>query len=205
MKRLSLILVLTLCALTGAGAQTYERLTEAEQNLFGKEVYVSGDYETMKAVHRYWTQESIRLKNRNYEFAQLGVNDGVLKVTVPSRLLFQQDDSLLTVQADGVLRPFLRLVRGDEALARVVVECHSDNNGSEKYLSHMTSGRARAIATWLRKQGVQPQQISSYGIGNKVSRTDNASMAARERNRRVTLYFVPNKRMLKMAKKGKLG
>lgn len=201
--RLYLSLALMLIASVGY-AQTYERLSDYEQTLFGRKVFVSGDYETMKSVHRYWVQESIRLKGRNYEFAQLGVNDGVMKVTIPSRLLFAQEDSVLSLQADGMLRPFLRLIRGNEALATVVVTCHSDNNGSDNYLNQMSAGRARSLSTWLKKQGVAPTAVSTYGIGKKVPRTDNANMAARERNRRVTLYFVPNKRMLKLAKKGKL-
>lgn len=204
MKQIASVVIMLIVALSCGNAQTYERLTEYEQNLFGKKVYVSGDYEAMKNIHRYWTQESIRLKGKNYEFAQLGVNDGVLKVTIPSRLLFLQDDSVMTVQADGVLRPFLRLLRGDEAVASVVIGCHSDNNGSDRYLKRITSGRASALAAWFRKQGVQQQMISEYGMGRNVSRTDNSSMAARERNRRVTLYLVPNKRMMKLAKKGKL-
>ncbi|MBQ0056737.1 MAG: OmpA family protein [Bacteroidales bacterium] len=204
MRRLLIILAVICCTCTAGVAQTYERLSDHEQSLFGKKVFVSGDYETMKSIHRYWVQESIRLKGRNYEFAHLGVNDGVLKVTIPSRVLFQQEDSVLSLQADGLLRPFLRLVRGDDALATLVITCHSDNNGSDRYLNDMTASRAHSLSEWFAKQGTNAVALSTYGIGKKVPRTDNSSMAARERNRRVTLYLVPNKKMLKLAKKGKL-
>ncbi|MBR0037594.1 MAG: OmpA family protein [Bacteroidales bacterium] len=185
-------------------AQTVERLTDYEDNLFGKKVYVSSDYETLKAVRRLWTQESIRLRSSNYEFAQCGNSDAVLKVTIPSRLLFQQGDSVLSQTADGILRPFLRMLRGDQAVATLVIACYSDNNGSEKYLNHITTLRANAIARWVQKQGMSARDVSAYGMANNVPKTDNSSLAKRERNRRVTLYLVPNRRMLRNIKRGSL-
>lgn len=198
---LSLLLCLAGVSNLSVSAQEYERISEYEQNLYGAKAYVTGDFETMRGVKRCWIQEAVRLKGRNYEFALCGNSDGILKVTIPARLLFQQEDSLLTVQGDGILRPFLRLLRGESQMASVIVACHSDNNGSPQYLSAFTSARARCIQRWMEKQGVSKSDISSFGIGCNAPRTDNSNIAMRERNRRITLYFVPNKRMLKEAKK----
>jgi len=185
-------------------AQNYERLSEYEQNLYGSSAYVNGDYETMKTIRAYWQKETSKLKNRNYEFVLCGNAEGVLKVTIPSRLLYQQGDTLLSVQADAILRPFLHLVRGDEALATCIVSCHSDNNGSEKYLNNLTKSRASSIFRWMLKQGVPAPSLRYYGLGKRVHRVDNENIKNREMNRRVTIYFVPNKKMIKLAKKGKL-
>ncbi len=203
MKKVLLSLCCFLLA-ASAVAQNFERLSEKEENLFGKKVYVSGDYESMKAIRRFWVQESIRLKNHNYEFVHCGANEGVLKVTIPSRLLFQQGDTILSTTADGFLRPFLRLLRGNEAMATLVVTCYSDNNGSDKYLKGMTNSRARAVAKWMYRQGVDHKGVSVYGMGNEVPKTDNSTLAKRERNRRVSLYLVPNRNMMKQAKRGRL-
>ena len=203
MKRVLLSLWCILLVQLAFG-QRLERLSEQEEALFGKRVYVADDYDAMKAIRCYWIQESIRLQSHNYEFAHCGNNEAVLKVTIPSRLLFQQGDSVLSATADGFLRPFLRLLRGNEAMATVVVACHSDNNGSERYLKRITTNRANAIGRWLQKQGVDARGIGCYGVGNDVPRTDNSSLAKREQNRRVTLYLVPNRHMMKLAKRKKL-
>lgn len=186
-------------------AQQSERLSDVEQKLYGNHIAVTGDFETMKAVHRYWVQETLRLKAmRRFEFHTTGYQEGVLKVTIPTSLLFAQTDTLLSTQADGALRPFLHLLVGENAVANVVVSCHSDNNGSPAYLQRQTASRARAVQRWFLKQRVSPTGIVSFGVADRSPRTKNQTMEQRAKNRRITLYFVPTKKMLRNAKKGKL-
>lgn len=186
------------------GAQNYERMSEYEQNLYGASAHVNGDYETMKNIRAYWVRECNKLKNRNCEFVLCGVAEAVLKVTIPARVLFMPDEATLSPQADAVLSPLLQFVAKDKAIASCIVACHADNNGSERYLSDFTNQRAKAISSWLLKQNVEPTNISYYGLSNKIAKTANENVKNRELNRRVTIYFVPNKKMLKLAKKGQL-
>ena len=195
------VLVVTGVAL--AHAQNYERMSDVESDLFAENAFVNGDYQTMKNVRRYWVQEAQRMRSmKNMEFCLTGNSEGILKVTVPARVLFASNDSILLASADSYLRQFLHLVKGSEAVASVIVVGYSDNNGSERYLRTLSGGRARQIHRWLARQGVGPAVIRSYGLGNKVPRNANANMAQREKNRRVSFYFVPNRRMLKNAKRG---
>lgn len=186
-------------------AQGFERLSDIESEAFAENAFVNGDYETMKNIRSYWQQEVQRLRSiRNLEFALTGGNEAVLKVTIPARLLFGQNDTLLISSAEGYLRPLLRLVRGDEAKANLIIASYSDNNGSENYLNRLSTGRAATLHRWFAKQSVGPANLHSFGFGNRVPRNGNASIKERERNRRVSLYFVPNKKMIKNAKKGTL-
>lgn len=212
MKKLHLLLSLCTLALPliaeqHAEAQTVDRMPEYEQELYGARAHVTADYETTRNIRRYWEQEILRLKNTGrsgYELALVGSNESVLRVTIPSDLIFVAGDSTLATTSDAYLYPLMRLVRGEGAVASVIVSCYSDNNGSERYLKQMTGGRASTIARWLCKQGVDPTQVASYGLAQHSSRTDNSTMRKREQNRRVSLYFVPNKHLLKLAKKGKV-
>ena len=185
-------------------AQNYERISEYEQELYGESVYVNGEYETMKNIRSYWVKECNKLKSRNHEFVLCGNTEAVLKVTIPSRVLFHQSEATLSNGAENVLKPLLKFVFGDAAIATCIVSCHSDNNGSDKYLNNITKDRAAAVSEWFLNHGVAPSSVTSYGLGKKVSRTRNENIRQREQNRRITIYFVPNKNMLKLAKKGKL-
>lgn len=186
-------------------AQQTEKLPEVEQRLYGSHIMVDGDFEAMKTIHRYWVQETLRLKAmRRFDFHTTGRQESVLKVTIPASYLFSQTDTLLSSQADGALRPFLHLLVGDNAVASVIVSCHSDNNGSDQYLNSHTAARARAVQRWFLKQRVPATEVVSYGLGSKSPRTKNTTLAQRAQNRRITLYFVPTKKMVKNAKKGKL-
>lgn len=203
--RLFVLLILFSGAPVALHAQGFERMSDIEADVYADKVFVSGDYETMKNVRRFWQKEVQRLHSmRQLEFVLTGSNDAVLKVTIPARALFNQNDTTLVSSAEGLLRPFLRLVRGDDAVASIVIASFTDNNGSESYLSKLSTGRSSALHRWFAKQGVGPADIRSFGFGNRVPRNQNANIRERERNRRVSLYFVPNKKMLKTAKKGEL-
>lgn len=191
----------------GIFAQNVERIPEHEQTLYGEVAHVNGDYQTMKNIRRYWMQETERLSSfgrNSLEFALVGGYEGILKVTVPSDEIFVAGDTLMTPNTDGILYPLIRFLRGSDAMASVIVSCYSDNNGSEAYLNRLTSSRAAVIGRWISRQGVNASNISCYGLAGRSPLTDNSSMKKREQNRRVSFYLVPNKHMLKLAKKGRL-
>lgn len=188
-----------------AQAQGFERLPDVEAEVYTDHIIVNADYETTKNIRSYWNKEVQRLRsNRNLEFALTGNNEAVLKVTIPARLLFYQNDTTFLQSAEGILRPFLRLVKGDEAVATLIIAAYTDNNGSNAYLQRLSTGRSNMLHRWFAKQSVGPTILRSFGFANRVPRNANASIKDRERNRRVSFYFVPNKKMIKNAKKGNL-
>ncbi len=188
-----------------AHAQGYERMSDTEAEVYGEHAHVTGDYDTMKNIRRFWQQEVQRLRHmRQIDFSLTGNSEAVLKVTIPSRLLFNQNDSTLVSSAEGQLRPFLRLVKGPDAVATLIISAHTDNNGSPHYLQRLSTGRANVLFRWFGNQSVGPANLHSFGFADRVSRNNNKDIRERERNRRICLYFVPNKRMLKLAKKGEI-
>lgn len=198
-------LVAALLCFNAVQAQNYERLSEVEADQYGDYAIINGDYQTMKNIRRYWGQEIQHLKSiKQYEFSLTGSSEAILKVTIPARLLFAQNDSTLLTTADGYLRPLLRWVKGSSAVATMIIAGYSDNNGSERYLRTISGGRARQVHRWYAMQGVGPADIHSYGFGNKVNRTRNENIAQREKNRRISIYFVPTRKMIRNAKNGKL-
>ncbi len=195
------------CLTTGVFAQHIERIPDHEQSRYGEMAHVNGDYQTMKNIRRYWRQEVERLNSfgrDRLEFALVGGYEGILKVTIPSDEIFVACDTLMTPNTDGLLYPLIHFLRGSDALASVIVSCYSDNNGSEAYLDRLTASRAAVIGRWISRQGVDASRIRCYGWAGRSPLTDNSSMQKRERNRRVSLYLVPNKHMLKLAKRGRL-
>ena len=208
-RLLSVFALIVVMRLTGsvsvAVAQNFERMSEVESDVYGEMAFVNGDYETMKAVRRFWVQEAQRLKsNRQLEFTLTGGNEAVLKITIPARLLFAQGDTVFIGSAENHLRPLLPLVKGPTAVVTMIIAAYSDNNGSDNYLNRLSTSRANSVHRWFAKQGVGPADIHSFGFGNKVPRNQNANIRERERNRRVSIYLVPNRGMLRDAKRGKL-
>ena len=205
-KRLLAIAIAAISCLGISHAQNFERMSDVEAEQFANHAIVStDDYQAIKNIRQYWLQETQRLKQmKQFEFVLTGSNEAILKVTVPARLLFAQNDTTLLNSADNVLRPFLRHVTGKDAMASVIIAAYSDNNGSERYLNTQSGGRARQVHRWFARQGAGPADVHSFGFGNRVPRNENASIAQREHNRRVSIYLVPNKKMIRAARKGQL-
>lgn len=205
-KSLLAFLLIFVSGLTLVQAQTVERLSEVEAEVYGNYALVNTqDYTAVKNIRRYWVQEMQRLKQfKQLECVLTGGNETILKVTIPARILFLGNDSTMLSAADNVLRPFVHLLKGNAPVATLIVAGYSDNNGSDRYLTALSGGRARQVHRWFARQGVGPADVRSYGFANRVPRTDNTTIARREKNRRISLYFVPNKKMIRNARKGKL-
>lgn len=204
-ERMAAALLMAMAAVC-VSAQNVERIPECEQNVYGARTHVNGDYDTMRHIREYWTRESSRLKTANkglYEFALVGGYESILKVTIPIDEVFAAGDTLVSASADLVLFPLLRYLR-DDGMASAIISCHSDNNGSATYLDGITTARAAAIGRWMEKQKVAAANIDCYGWADRSPRTDNDTMRHRARNRRVCIYLVPNRHMLRLAKRNKL-
>ena len=129
-------------------------------------------------------------------------NGEVLKVSIPSASLFLPDETYLLPNPDPELGPVLTLMR--EGLTRLLVTGHTADNGSESYLENISRERAQAVLDWYKKQGIPEKSMSLYAFGSKQPLFDNDSMENRSKNRRITLYLVPNDDMVKKAKRKRL-
>ena len=188
-------------------AQNLERLSRYEETLYGEKIFVNGDYRMMCDIRTYWSDmvvKKLESSARHYDFALTGNSDGVLRVSSPASVLFHACDTTLTGHADGYLYPFVKFLKESNSMATLIIACHTDNNGSPVYLERFSKSRASAIAAWFARQSVSRNQIACYGVADHAPLCDNESLKSREKNRRVTLYFVPNKNMLRLARKGRL-
>lgn len=194
----------TMCAGTSL-AQSIVPLSEVESATFGEFAFINADYETMRNIRRYWVQQTQQMKPvKDIDFKLTGSNDGVLKITLPASMLFHPGDSTMLNKADSYLRPIVKLIAPNEALVKVIIACYSDNNGNDTYLKSLTRGRASELHRWFARQGLGPGDLRSFGMANSVPLNKNSNMAERRANRRVCIYLIPGKRMLRLAKKDKL-
>lgn len=193
-----------MCAGTSL-AQSIVPLSDVEQSTFGEYAFINADYETMRNIRRYWVQQTKQMKQiKEVDFKLTGSNDGVLKITMPASLLFHPGDSAMVPKADTYLRPLVKLINPKESLVKVVIACYSDNNGNDVYLKRLTRGRASQLHRWFARQGLGPGDIRSFGMANSVPLNRNSNMEERRVNRRVSIYLIPGKRMIRLAKKERL-
>jgi outer membrane protein OmpA-like peptidoglycan-associated protein len=77
----------------------------------------------------------------------------------------------------------------DHASARVTVEGHTDDVGSDDYNLALSERRARAVAAFLVQHGVPHDRVTARGFGKTRPVAPNDGDAGRRKNRRVELVI----------------
>ena len=129
-----------------------------------------------------------------------------VKVTFPSGLLFQTGQDVLSSSARNDLATFAKNLTSDMDL---YVYGYTDNQGwrgasaSESMNKNqvLSEQRANSVSSYLRSNGIsssQMKEVKGFGESNPVASNDSST--GREQNRRVEVYVMPSKEMIKNAK-----
>ena len=89
--------------------------------------------------------------------------------------------ALLSEVADVLLR--------NPDIARVEVQGHTDNSGTEAVNRELSEQRAQAVREWLVKAGVAGERLSAAGYGSERPLAPNITAQNRAKNRRVELVI----------------
>jgi outer membrane protein OmpA-like peptidoglycan-associated protein len=111
-------------------------------------------------------------------------------ITMPGGVLFASGkDALLPAAQDklGQVADALK-TQGDH---KIVVEGHTDSQGSDSSNQLLSERRAQAVTTFLVGRGVAAAQIRAEGVGESRPVGDNASPEGRANNRRVEIVIQP--------------
>lgn len=100
-------------------------------------------------------------------------------------VLFDTDHDNLQPGADDVLAQVKKVGVDPYPNARIVVEGHTDDVGSDAHNDDSSARRAKTVAAWLASHGVDASRMQTKGYGKRWPRVPNTSDANRSKNRRV--------------------
>lgn len=123
-----------------------------------------------------------------------------VKVTFDSGILFDFDSSKLSDDAKNSLAKFAEVLKSTPD-ADVAILGHTDNVGTEKANQSVSEKRAKAVASYLKTQGVAASQIKDVqGMNYSQPVASNDTEAGRAQNRRVEVYMYASQAMIDAAK-----
>lgn len=99
-------------------------------------------------------------------------------------VLFDFDKYLLLESAKHELKYIYEYLSTNKEF-QISINGHTDTVGSENYNSALSSRRAKAVAEYLLKMGLDKNRIAWRGYGGKKPIASNATEEGRKRNRRV--------------------
>jgi outer membrane protein OmpA-like peptidoglycan-associated protein len=111
-----------------------------------------------------------------------------LVVTLSGGVLFRSAESTLLSSAQVKLDQVANALLAVRA-RNLIVEGHTDSQGSESYNQGLSQRRADAVRDYLVKRGYPADRIQSRGKGKGSPIADNASPEGRANNRRVEIII----------------
>lgn len=113
-----------------------------------------------------------------------------LLVTMTTQTAFDIDSSVIKSGFNTTLVRIAKIVNKYGKTSLVIVG-HTDSTGSQAYNQQLSEKRASSVGQFLQGQGVIPQRISTYGMGEDKPRASNATSQGRTLNRRVEIFIEP--------------
>jgi outer membrane protein OmpA-like peptidoglycan-associated protein len=122
--------------------------------------------------------------NAQYGIVMLPVRGGV-EMRLPEAPLFDVDESAIRDRDSPVLdRAAVVLKR---SMRPILIEGHTDNDGSLAYNRALSAARANAVANALITRGVPAERITTKGMAYLRPIASNDTRAGRASNRRVEI------------------
>jgi outer membrane protein OmpA-like peptidoglycan-associated protein len=111
-------------------------------------------------------------------------------ITMRDAILFSTNSSTLMPGSQGTLNQIADvMVKYPETL--MIVNGHTDSQGSEQSNLTLSERRANAVKNYLIGRGIEPARITAIGHGESVPVADNATAEGRAQNRRVEIEVKP--------------
>ena len=99
---------------------------------------------------------------------------------------FKTGSSKLTKASYKILDDIVKLLKKVES-AKLEVQGHTDNTGSEAANKKISQERAEMVANYFIQKGIAAERVRAVGYGSEMPIADNKSKKNRAKNRRVEL------------------
>jgi outer membrane protein OmpA-like peptidoglycan-associated protein len=112
-------------------------------------------------------------------------------ITLSGSVLFTSAKSDLSPAAQLKLNDVATALTKEDPLSKMVVEGHTDSQGSASSNQDLSQRRAQSVRDYLVTRGIASDRITAQGFGSTRSVADNASAEGRANNRRVEIVVQP--------------
>jgi outer membrane protein OmpA-like peptidoglycan-associated protein len=110
-------------------------------------------------------------------------------ITLSGSVLFASGKYALLNTAMTKLDQVAEALNAQDADKRMVVEGHTDSQGSDSTNQPLSLNRANAVRDYLVSHGVASEKITAVGMGSSRPLTDNKTVENRANNRRVEIVI----------------
>ena len=114
----------------------------------------------------------------------------VLMVTMTAQTSFDVNSSTIKPGFYSTMDKIAKIVN-KYGKTSLTLAGYTDNTGSAAYNKKLSERRAASVLAYLQNQGVIPQRLNAYGMGEERPRASNSTASGRAMNRRVEIIIEP--------------
>jgi chemotaxis protein MotB len=118
-------------------------------------------------------------------------SDGKLYITMSQDLLFEKGSDKLDAKGKTIISKIAGAIKSETGFS-ILVEGHTDTDGSPSRNWDLSVQRAVAVVKVLEENGVMSQKITAAGRSQFMPMLPNTSEANKSKNRRTEIILEPN-------------
>jgi outer membrane protein OmpA-like peptidoglycan-associated protein len=124
-------------------------------------------------------------------FASVKQDTRGVVITLSGGVLFVTNKSDLLPSAQVKLTQVADALTQQDSESKIVVEGHTDSQGTASYNQDLSQRRAQSVRDYLVGHGIAADRVTSQGFGLSRPIADNATAEGRANNRRVEIVVQP--------------
>jgi outer membrane protein OmpA-like peptidoglycan-associated protein len=169
-------------------SRTRQQLASASEKLTGAEQQLANERSAREAAEKRAKEAMDRLAATAAGSVKQESRGTV--ITIPGSVLFASGKTALLPGAQAKLKAVADALK-DQAEHDILVEGHTDAQGSDASNLELSQSRAQSVRDYLVAQGVPVDRIRAQGAGEARPVADNNTPEGRANNRRVEIIVAP--------------
>ena len=172
---------------TAAVARTSEELAEKQTQVAAQGAALATQGAQLRDAEKRAAQATADLS----KFASVKQEPRGMVITLSGSVLFASAKSDLLPEAQLKLNDVANALIKEDPISKIVVEGHTDSQGSAAYNQDLSQRRAQVVRDYLVTRGIASDRITAQGFGPSRSIAENTSTEGRANNRRVEIVVQP--------------
>lgn len=175
-------------AQTRAVASTSAELGRAKSDLATQDAELTAETSRRKDAEKRAAQAAADLA----KFASVKQEARGMVITLSGGVLFESAEWTLLPAAQLKLNDVAKALTEQDPLSKIVVEGHTDSQGSAAFNQDLSQRRAQSVRDYLASRGIAGDRLTAQGFGLTRPVADNNSPEGRANNRRVEIVVTPS-------------
>lgn len=112
------------------------------------------------------------------------------KIEILDKIHFETAKAVIKLESHQLLKDIAKVIKDNPDLKKIRVDGHTDSDHTDAYNLNLSRKRAKAVRSFLIKQGIKSRRLTAKGFGETTPIADNTTEEGKAKNRRVEFLIL---------------